>query len=365
MKHVFNYKSEMLDDNLNKVVAAGLELTKMYADANGKTGSDYEVARTKYNEVLANYCVTEAGFKYEGLSQFKNPNITGRTAFKEAFTAVIAQIITPVAPVAVSAQFMDMAETHQIGWGETAQFVIQSNDLFYVSEIAEGVKHGGMQRIYNDEITVNPTPKNIRFDMPFYQFAAGLFDFGAWSYKMGQSYAGYIQKQVVDSLTTVITNGLAASSPYHASGFSDLNHIVVARNVKMANANAQVYGMGTMVALGKAYPSVVGLQYGLGEEISKKGFLDLYKGVKLVEIDQAMMPGTVNTTATAMISDSTIYYIAMSAYKPIKIVFEGDAATVETVATESSDRTMGLSVTMRFGISAVVGSKFGSISSIV
>jgi len=365
MKHVFNYKSEMLDDNLNKVVAAGLELTKMYADANGKTGSDYEVARTKYNEVFANYCVTQAGFKYDGIHQFKNPNITGKTAFREAFNAVVAQVITPVAPVAVSAEYMELAEIHQIGWGDTARFVIESNDLFYVSEIAEGVKHGGMQRVYNDEITVNPTPKNIRYDMNFYQYASGMFDFGAWSYKMGQSFAGYIQKLVVDSLTSVITTGLAASSPYFTTGYSTANFINISEKVKAANGNADVYSMGTLTTLGKVLPETVGLQYGLGEEIAKKGFLDEYRGTKLMPITQAMLPGTVNTTASLIIPNDTLYFIAMAAYKPIKIVFEGDAATVETVATESSDRTMGLSVTMRFACSSVVGSKFGAITTIV
>lgn len=365
MKHAFNYKSEYLDENLNKVVAAGLELTKMFADANGKTDDKYMAESRKFNEVLGHYCVTEAGVKYTGLEQFKNPTITGKAAFKEAFTAVIAQIITPVAPVAVSSQFMDMAEVHNISWGQTAQFPISANDLFYVSEIAEGVKHGGMQKLYNDELVVNPTPKQIRFQMDWYQFASGLFDFGAWSYKMGQSFAGYIQKQVIDSLTTVITDGIAASSPYFTTGFSDTNHITIAQNVKMANANADVYAMGTMITLGKAYPNTLGLQYGLGEDIARKGYLDMYKGVRLVEIDQAMLPGTVNTTATRMISDSTLYYIAMGQYKPIKIVFEGDVASVETIPTESSDKSMGLAITMRFGVSAVVGSKFGAITTIV
>jgi hypothetical protein len=55
----------------------------------------------------------------------------------------------------------------------------------------------------------------------------------------------------------------------------------------------------------------------------------------------------------------------MGANRPIKVVFEGQNVVVETVATETADKTMGMNIQMRIGISAVVGSKFGAITDIV
>jgi len=360
----FGY-TKMLDPTANTVIEAGISLTKKYSELKGKTNAEYEVESAKFNESLFGYCVKSAGFEYTGLDCLKNPQITKSVAFREKFEAVLAQTIAPTAPAVVSEQYMELAEIQQVGWGKTARFVIQPNDLFLVSEIAEGVKNGGMQRLYNDEITVNPTPKQIRFEIPWYQVAAGIFDFGAWSYKVGLSFAGYIQKQVVDSFTQVITDGLAASSPYFTTGFTDNNYLTIGQRVETANGDSDVYVMGTKGTLGKVFPTTVGLQYGLGEELAKKGYLDMYKGFRLMEIKQAQIPGTVNTTASLMIPENSLYFIAMAQNRPIKVVFEGESVTVESNPTTTPDKSMGLTITLRVGISAVVGNKFGSITSIV
>lgn len=135
----------------------------------------------------------------------------------------------------------------------------------------------------------------------------------------------------------------------------------IAQRVSTANSNADVYCMGTLTALGNVFPNQLGLQYGLGKDIAETGKLDRYKGIKLLEIDQAMMPGTVNTTATLMIPNNYLYFVAMDQYKPVKVVFEGENVTVETIPTQTPDKTGGLAVTMRIGVSSVVGSRFGAI----
>jgi len=360
----FRY-SGLVDDVANKIIKGGIELTKKYAELKGKTNEEYNSDNHKFVEALSEYCVKSAGFAWNGLETLKNPQVTNSVAFKEKFNAIVAQIITPVAPAVISQRYMDLAEVKQIGWGETARFIVKSNELFQVNDIAEGVQFGGLQRLYNDEITVNPTPKQIRFDIPWYQVAAGIFDMGEWAYKIGLSFGGYIQKNIVDAFTGVITSMTAASSPYVANGFTDSNFLTIAQRVQTANANAEVYCMGTVNALGTVFPSTVGLQYGLGEQIAEEGFLQRYKGVRLMPIEQAQVPGTINTTATLMIPNNVLYFVAMGQYKPIKVVFEGENVTVETVPTQTPDKTAGLAITMRFGVASVVGSKFGAITGIV
>lgn len=367
MSKVFSkYKAGLLaDETGNEFVKAGVELTKQYAELKGKTNSEYAENNGKFMDSLMKYCVTKAGFNYNGIESLNNAQITNDMMFQKTFNVIVAQIIAPVAPAVVSETYSELAEVRQIGWGDTARFVVKSNDLFFVSDVAEGVQLGGLQRLYNNEVTVNPVPKQIRFNMEWYQVASGVFDFGEWSYKIGASFAGYIQKLIINSLTTVITDGLAAASPYFVSGYSDANYISRVQKVKAANGNAEVYAMGTLTVLGKVIPSTVGLQYGLGEEISKKGYLDMYKGARLMEIEQAMLPTTINTTATLMIPDDVLYFIAMGQYRPIKVVFEGENVVVETLPNVSADKTMGMAITMRLGISSVVGSKFGAITDIV
>lgn len=154
----------------------------------------------------------------------------------------------------------------------------------------------------------------------------------------------------------------AASSPYTAAGFTDAQFVTVGQRVKAANANKQIFVFGTLIALGSVIPATLGLQYGLGEEWSKVGYLDAYKGFRLMEIDQALVPNTVNTTANLIVPNDMLYFIATDGYRPIKVVFEGANVTVETVPTETPDKTGGLAITMRVGTTVAVGSKFGALS---
>jgi hypothetical protein len=359
----FRYKG-LLDEVANKIIKGGIELTKEYSTNKGKMTDEYEKNNRQFTESFMEYCVKSAGFAWNGIETVKNPQILNSTSFREKFNAIVAQIITPVAPAVISNQYMELAEVKQVGWGETGRFIVKSNELFTVNDVAEGVQLGGLQRLYNDEVTVNPLPKQIRYDIPWYQVAAGIFDFGEWSYKIGASFGGYIQKLIVNTFTGVITDLSGASSPYVANGFSDANFINITQRVQAANGNADVYCMATLAALGTVFPNTVGLQYGLGQQIAEEGFLQKYKGARLVEIEQAMIPGTLNTTATLMIPNTVLYFVAMGQYRPIKVVFEGENVTIESVPTQTPDKTGGLTITMRFGVASVVGSKFGAITGI-
>ena len=354
----------MADDIANKLVEGGITLTRKYSESNGKFTEDYEKDNKEYMESIVRYCASKAGFNFTDISMVNNPQVLSNRMFQDTYNLIVAQVISPVAPAVVSNTYSEMAEVKQIGWGDTARFIVESNDLFYVSDIAEGVQNGGLQRMYNNEFTINPTPKQIRYNMEWYQVASGVFNFGQWAYKLGASFAGYIQKLIINSFTSVVTDGIAGASPYFFNGFSDANYVTGVQRVKTANGNADVYAMGTLAVLGKVFPSTVGLQYGLGQEIAKKGYLDMYKGARLMEIEQAMLPTTINTTATLMIPDDTLYFIAMGQNRPIKVVFEGENVVVETLANQTADKTMGMAVTMRFAVSSVVGSKFGAIINI-
>lgn len=371
------------NETVKKFTQAGLELVEKHtakrvnsADFKNKSRAlsfkdikvdDYEKDNHKFNETLMKYCVDNSlgKFAWNGLETLKNPMVHQDLGFQATFKAVISQIIQPVAPAVVSNTYMDIAEIQQVGWGETGRFIVNPNDLFLVNDIAEGVQFGGLQRLYKDEVTVNPTSKQIRYDMPWYQVASGMFDFGEWAYKIGLSFGGYINATVVNSFTSTIASLTAASSPYVASGFTDLHHLAVAQRVKTANANSQVYVYGTMTALGAVIPATAGLQYGLGEEWTKVGYLGAYRGIRLMEIDQALVPGTVNTTANLIIPNDTLYYMPLGGYKPVKIVFEGSNVTIDTIPTETPDKTGGLSITMKFATAVAVGSKFGAITNVV
>lgn len=375
-----NKAFSLLDNDQKALVESGLKVVKQYmAEKNKETKkeifsalNDPEVAnRMELNnltvEKIAKYSAKKAGFNTSEftIENISDPNVHNNRMFKETFAAVIAQILTPVIPAMISTEFMDLADVANIGWGDTARFKINSNDTYFVTRLAEGVLNGSVQRVYNNEITVNPEPYNITTAVDWYQVAAGLFDIGDFAYRIGVSYNAYITQMIIQAIGANITKN--ASTSYIVNGFSTTTFAKLAEILRAANGGAKVHAYGTLAALSAVIPSGTtnaNLQVGLGEEWAKVGHLGRYMDVDLIRIPQILLPNTVNTTPLVGIPDNTIYMFAQGGYKPVKLVFEGSAFTHDIVPTEAPDKEMGVSLTLRMGTTFVAASKYGAITGI-
>lgn len=367
-----------IEDTMEQFAALGRDLVKQFVGRGIKNDSismggarvtnyfktiecdTYEEDNRNFLNAIVEYSVKACGgdYKYESLKDLKNRQLAQDTRFISRFNAVLAEVINPVAADIISEAYNGLADTVYVDTGDTARFEVDSNETFYVSEIAEGVKAGAVQRLYKNEVTINPTPKQIRYELPMYQVAAGTFDIGAWMYKVGMSFAGYISAKTISGVTSALT-GIPAA--YKISGaFTESNFINISQRVSAANGGRRVQAWGTLSALAKVIPATAGLQYGLGEEIAKIGYLGTFKSVDLVEMKQVMEANTVNTTATLMLPDNILYFIPVGAYRPVKIAIEGNSVTVEKDGNKSSDKHLGLAITMRLGVKAVIGSIFGA-----
>lgn len=374
------------DDKEAKLIAAGYDLVKKFYAKKAKTSTKrsfaeimdgvntdgYDELNDKLVSKIVKYSMERAGFNTQNfeLSHVANPQVHNTMAFKETFNAVLAQIITPVVPAMISAEFLDMADIANIGWGDTARFIVRSNDLFYVNRISKGINQGSIQRLYNTELTVNPEPYNIKTTVDWYQVAAGLFDLGEFVYKVGYSFNAYISQMVVGALSSYITAGAAANAAYITSGFTTAKFAALADRLQAANAGSKIRAYGTLSALqavipeGGAASGIANMQMLLGDEWSKIGYIGEYKGVDLVRIPQVLLPNTVNTTALFGVPNNVVYMFADGGYRPVKIVFEGQPITIDILPLETPDKQMGINVTMFMGTTLVAGSKFGAITDV-
>lgn len=250
-----------------------------------------------------------------------------------------------------------IAEVHQVGYGETARFIIESNDLFKVNAKAEGVRKGIDQPMFDDEITVNASPLTIDTAIDWYPFAAGIFDMGNFAVKIGRSFMAYIFLKAVKGMTAATTEFGAA---YSINGVTVDLFGTLRERVSAANGGMNVVAIGTAVALANC--SLTGnFQVEIGEEMNKVGYLDQYLGVPLIALHNVLVPGTTNTSATLALNDKVIYMIPVGGNRPVKIVFEGDEISVAFNPDETSDRRYGISIELRCGVAAICGSKYGTI----
>lgn len=196
--------------------------------------------------------------------------------------------------------------------------------------------------------------------------ATGKQDWGYIVAKTGLSYANWIQGRAIQVMASLITNaGEWGMGGYIANGFSDQNWVTTADNVQMANGGAQVYGLGTKVALMDILPDQTtnntGFRYGEDSEIIKTGYLKEYKGVPLIEMEQALLPNTVNGTPVRVIPSNIIYLLPMGYHKPVKVLIEGNTLTVQKNPYETKDHTYQFIITAHLGVDVVIGTKFGAI----
>ena len=345
----------------NDIIDETLSFASAYLDNKVVENKDERLKTLNLN--LGMYCAEDTKvakyFEEKGLDAFKDPHVTKNRDFLDNFDAVIAQVINPILPMVANFDMIRfLADVRQIGYGDTARFIIRSNELYKVNEIAEGVNRGVLQPIHNNEITVNPSPIEIAAECDWYQMAAGVFDLADWGLRVARSFEHYIFLKVVGALTSGV-NSLGAA--YKATGFTQTNWTTLAQRVAAANGNSDVFAIGTLAALGSVIPAQAGLQYGLGKEIVDKGYLDRYYGTRLVCLDQALKFDTVNTTAEFAIPDDMIYFLPVYGDKPIKLVYEGDNILVERDPTRTPDKTYRVRIQERVGVAAVVGSKIAAL----
>lgn len=360
MRKLFTYNRNYGDDSFNNLVDCALDLARATFD--GKKAADYNDKNAELLAAIGKYAVKgtpyEARYEAEKLDCFKSPMVNKNQAVRDNFNAVIAQIVSAYTPEVVNEDLERyIAEVKQVGYGDTARFVIESNALFKVNQKAEGVKKGVDEPMYDTEYTLHAHPITISTHIDWYPFAAGIFDMGNFALKVARSFEAYIFLKAVKGMTQATTKFGAA---YTANGVTPTLWGTLKQRVRAANGGIGVIAIGTEVALSNC--SLGGnYQVEIGEEMNKVGYLDQYLSVPLIALKNVLIPNTTNGSATLALPDNLIYFVPVAGDKPVKILFEGNEVTVEFNAKETSDSRMGIDVTMRVGISAICGAKFGTI----
>lgn len=365
-------------DEVKRIAAIGVDATKkhIYGIVKNEQGNSITAdieknfdSKVKDDEndldkafgfAVLRYATRNENFCEEDLAQLKDPNFVSRTDFQERYYEVINTVLSTTIP-AVSTTFLGrIAEVKSIGFGDTAQFDIDSNEIFQVSRSATGVAFGANQRKYRKTVTVNPYDTNITFDTDWYQIASGVFDFGKNFYRASAGYAHFFT-----SLAYQKFNELTSTIPaaYKLSGWSDKDAREVLAAVQSANNNTPVSLFGTKVALGSVVPENDFMKFGVSEEWVLKGYVGTWAGYSLVEAMQLMNPLTINeaTTRDFLINNDKIWVLPMNGKRPIKIVFEGGMFNLQKAATDTADMTERASLHYRVGVEAVYDQIYGEI----
>lgn len=364
----FSYNVESVDTEARDIIEGSLALARQTYEKAKDSDYDaknivlcnamakYAIADTKFASRIANLPEEEQGEAARKL--FTEGMVRNNPVVRSNFELVLAQVVNAIIPEVNNDIFSRfIAEIRQVGFGDTAVFRLESNDLFAVKEIAEGVRDTVSQPMYDDEITVHGKPVQIQSHIDWYPFAAGRFDMGYYAVKVARSFAAYIFLKAVKGLASATTLYGAA---YQINGVSANDWTELAEKVRAANGGMGVIAIGTRSALSQVTLNG-NFQVEIGEEMNKVGYLDQFQGIPLIAIDNVLVPGTTNSTAELALGGDRIWMIPAAGDKPVKIVFEGNQISVSEDPKETTDVRLGLITNLRVGVEAVIGSKVGTV----
>jgi hypothetical protein len=352
---------------LETVVALGVDLTEAHIR---NTCPNALKAYGFDSERVENYSTMEkafetAMFRYvfqddtlelnkDTLKFFKKPNPL-KTAQRERYYEIIESVITTITP-AVTSMFTGMYnEIKNIGYGDTAQFDVESNEILIVNKSAEGVTFGGEQHKFNTTKTVETESLNISFSTDWYAIAAGKSDFGKMFFKAGQGFANYF---TVEAYNKLYAMALQVPASYKFTGFTTENIDLATMAVEGANGGVGASIIGTLPAVREVVPSNDFFKLGIGEEWVKVGYIGNHAGSPVVKIGNLINPTTINSNTSAgtpsfLFRNDVLFVMPFVNAKPVKTVFEGDLFQVSLSSIETSDKTERASLTYKAGVDYV------------
>lgn len=301
-------------------------------------------------------------------------------ATDKTFLATLAAITQDVLSPIIFRVYDDISARGLMKWepipfGGTKEITIQSNDVFLFEDSSHGAgRSASYNYLYAKTITLNPKVYACQAKIKWYQDVvngeAGRYYAAIMNGMWNKIYANFIQ-----SLTSAVANNNAIPTGLTASTYSTQNWNRITTLVAAANGirRENLLAFGNIDALSNVLPTdgtgaaVVGLQYGLGEEWFRRGYLPNASGVQLLEVDPVIVPGTQNSTLDTIGLGDSIYITAKAGfgYAPIYAgYYEGTPLTVTMTPSETADFTVDINTQAMFDVKAVFGSKIGVITDV-
>lgn len=297
------------------------------------------------------------------------------STFLKVLSGIVRDIITPVLPITMSTGLGWLAETVNVPLGQTYELDVMSNDVFVFEDDSWGASRSKPSNyLYSYPVTINPKLRTAKASVKWYQLVGNDADMGRIFNSIAAGMYSKITALWVDALTTATANTRFVPSNLQFTN-SSANWVTAAKKVALANGGSyrNAIAVGDPSALTKALPSGVvnassvnldaALSTMLGIEWTKYGFLGEYMGINLMPIENALVPGTQNTTLTEIVPSDKIWLLAVNGYKPIYVgIEEGTPINVELDPSQTADMTIDIIVSMSIDAQPVFGSKIAVIS---
>ena len=280
--------------------------------------------------------------------------------YQWATFAVINKLVDMIIPDVVAEDFMQVANTQTIGYGDSAIFDIKSGDLFTVTKNGNSRRHVEAQRQYTGQKTLVPTNHTITTEVDLYRVLAGKESQAEYAMKVALSIESEI---AIDIMACVHDSFSALTANFKENAYSESAFKKLAARVGAANGGARAVALGTELGLGTIMPTNDYLKMGLGETYAKIGYLPIFKNVPLVALAQKIDWDSADYDFA--LDDTYIYMISPQTQKLVQVVFEGGSLAIADNQFGTANLTQKVSLHKRWAVGLITNSKYGIMKTTV
>lgn len=308
-------------------------------------------------------------FKRNGLNYYGNKH------FYAILQGIFQEIVTPILPRVYSEAVSVFADVVEVGFGETAQISIDSNDIPIFQDSAWGASRSvPRNRFYAKDYTLNPQPKTAQINAKWHQLVGNNVDFGKFFANLTAGMYAKTMGMWQAAMTAAASNtALVPSGLTYA--FSSINWVTLANKISAVNSTAigNVIAYGAAVPLAKVLPTQAtgssnvnmdaALATLLGADYIRAGYLGEFMSVRLMPLVDAVVPGTQNSGVTTVLDNAKIWMMASNGRKPMTIAYNSATPiTLEFDPMQTADFEIGINVTIALDSCALFSSKVGLVT---
>lgn len=245
--------------------------------------------------------------------------------------------------------FTSLVDFRNVAEGDQNLFVVEDNNLFVVSEAADGTQGVRRQRLGGASETSLPTSlKLVRIYEELNRVLSGRVDFNTFINKVSLSFRQQLLNDIYSLWGTATADQLGGVTYFPAAGAYDEEALLeLIAHVEAAAGGQPATVIGTKKAVRNLYPSMD--IDGAKEDLYNMGYVGKFFGTPVVATPQRHKTGT-----TEFVMNDNILTVVAGSDKPIKCVYEGSPIVLMGNPMTNGDLTQEYLYGEKYGLGIVL-----------
>lgn len=272
--------------------------------------------------------------------------------------AIVDTLIDMILPETLLQSVGLIADIRFVEWGDSANFELENNALFNVSQAGYRQKNAIFQKLENTTATIAPIAHEVSVILSLFEVLTGRQSIAKYIMKATKSIESQMLYEAYTAFTTAVTAG-SVPSALKITNYAEKDAISLAEKVTAWNQGKKAVYVGTPVALKSLLPSNSNYRYTLNDEFVKLGYIPQFNTYDVVPMEQ--IADYASTTYGLKLDDTKIFVVSPASDKVVKIVVGGTLSNTSGTFENANLAQTG-SIMKAYSVATITNSIAGYIS---